>query len=526
MNAPASHLLALLQIGTSRATGARTASLAPELAAALPPAGPDDIPEQQLWLALGASALWQRAGQQPGVATAMPSAAVPEQLRPCPDAAATLLARLLQGKQDIRLVGEWLRSLQRTGGHLPARLLPNLLALATRHAALRDDVAAVLGERGHWLAGLESGWQWAHASAGDNDPLALWETGTPEQRRGALAAWRRRDPAAARDALAQGWASEASEQRAALLGCLLDGLGPDDEAFLDAALDDRRKEVRSMAQALLARLPGSGLAQRMRARVEPLLAVKRSFLGRTSIEVTLPDTLDKAWKRDGVGASTQHGLGEKAGWLADLLSATDPRLWCARFGMTPHECLQAAERSEFDHALIRGWAAAPLHAGVPVRELAGWNEALLLFWLTTTDPLRHQYANDFFELFAHMPADALHAFLGRLLSARRASAEQEQRLIALLEHAARRAPVTWLPDLSRAAVERVLGERASQPTHAWLTRNSLAALAFVVDAGAVLPLEAGWRARTADGAVDDAGAAFFDTVRLRHALSLSFQEIA
>ena len=42
------------------------------------------------------------------------------------------------------------------------------------------------------------------------------------------------------------WSSEPPEHRAALLPQLAVGLGPADEALLDTALDDRRKEVRAL----------------------------------------------------------------------------------------------------------------------------------------------------------------------------------------------------------------------------------------------------------------------------------------
>lgn len=497
-------LLKLLEIGTSRAPGVRLDGLPSELAALLPSA---ESQEQQLWLALGASALWQRAGHLAGAAAPAQPAAPPEKLPPCPATAAAMLARLLPGRPDLRLVGEWLILLRATGGRLPARMLPDLLALATRHPALRPAVSAVQGERGRWLAAFDPDWRWAQAAPQPEEWRTLWDTGTPGERRAALALWRQHDPAAARAALAESWTSEAPEQRADLLQRLQVGLGPDDEVFLDAALDDRRKEVRNAARQLLVRLPSSALVGRMRARIEPLLAIKRPLLGRTSIEVTLPDTLDKDWLRDGVGASPQYGLGEKSGWLADLLAAVDPRLWNARFDLAPADLLQAAERSEFDQALVRGWAAAPLDAG--------WTEALLGFWMTTGDALRNQYPNDFFDVFAQLPPHEVHAILGRLLANRRGSNEHEQRLVMLLVHAANRSATGWPAALSRAAVDRLLAELARQPALASMLGHSLAALAYVVEPTAMPALPA-----------DDATSTFIELVRLRHALAQSFQETA
>lgn len=523
MNAPSNHLYTLVRIGTSRAPGARLEGLPGAFGAILPAF--DDSAERQAWQALGALSLWTRAGRQPLAAAPAPLPAAAEMLHPCPARAEALLARLLKSRQDPKLLGEWLGRLRHAGGRLPARMLPDLLALATRQAALRDSLMPVLGERGRWLAALEAEWQWAIAAATPQERQDLWETGTPEQRRAALASMRIQDPALARDALAQVWTTETPEQRTQLLSCLAAGLGPDDEPFLEAALDDRRKEVRSLAQVLLTRLPHSNFVQRMRARAEPLLTLKRPLLGRASIEVALPDAIDKTWKRDGIGAGAHPGLGEKAGWVADLLAAIDPHAWSARFGMTPADCLQAAEHSEFNGAIVRGWATATLRNAHARLDASDWIDALLMFWVTAAHPLHQQFPNDFFDIFGCMPGAGLHALLPRLL-ADGAAREQEARWFTLFTHAAQRSTAEWPAALSHAIVTRLLHEWSGAGRSSWHLREAFDALAHVVAPSTVLALEAGWRAQAGDHTGDGRIDAFFDTVRLRHELSLSFQEPA
>lgn len=525
----ASQLHSLLQVGSSRAAGVRPAALPPELSGILPPGdAPGEAAEAQLWLSLAAWSLWSRAGLRPldAATSAAPGAAPAEHLRPCPPGAEALLARLLQGGAKAVLLREWLRGLQRYQGRIPARFLPNLLALGSRHAELRADVLPVLGARGQWLSRLDPEWSWAAPAVGQ-DRLALWETGSAEQRQAALLQWRAEDPGAAREALARAWASEAPDARARLLACLAVNLGPDDEAFLETALDDRRKEVRLAAQAVLVKLPGAALRRRLHAHAQTLLRVKRPLLGRAGLEITLPEAIDKATARDGVGAAPHPGLGEKAGWVVDLLAATDPRDWSARLETPPGELLLMARRSDFAHALVRGWSSAVVRGAASPQELAEWIHALLVFWLSSDAPMRHQYPRDFFELFSRMAPSALHAWLADIVGAsRRSWGEPELVLLDLLVQAAERSPVPWPAALSREVVERLLKELPSIQNAQWVLRSALDSLSSVVDPPAVTALEAAWRARAEEGGIDDHIAQFFDTVRLRHEMSHSFQEPA
>lgn len=524
----ADQLYSLLQVGSSRAAGVRPAALPPELAAILPPNdAPGDATEAQLWLSLAAWSLWSRAGLRPAnITRAAPDAAPAEHLRPCPAGAEALLARLLQGGHKAALLREWLRGLKRYGGRIPARFLPNLLALGTRHAELRAEVLPVLGARGQWLSRLDAAWEWAAPAVGQ-DGLALWETGSLEQRHAALLQWRAEDPAAAREALAESWSSEAPELRARLLPCLAVNLGPDDEAFLEAALDDRRKEVRLAAQAVLVKLPGSGLRRRLQARAEPLLRIKRPLLGRAGLELSLPEAIDKAMARDGVGAASHPGLGEKAGWVVDLLAATDPRDWSARLETPPGELLLMARRNDFAHALVRGWSSAVVRGAASPQELTEWVHALLVFWLSSDAPMRHQYPRDFFDLLSRMAPGDLHAWLADVVGAsRRSWGESELVLLDLLVQAAEHSPAPWPAALSREVVERLLKDLPSIQNAQWVLRSALDSLSGIVDPPAVTALEAAWRARGLEGGIHDHIAQFFDTVRFRHEMSHSFQEPA
>ena len=72
----------------------------------------------------------------------------------------------------------------------------------------------------------------------------------------------------------------------------------------------------------------------------------------------------------------------------------------------------------------------------------------------------------------------------------------------------------------------MLRELPAIPGAQWDLKAALDSFAGIVDPHAVSSLEATWRAGAGDGGIHDSIANFFDTVRFRHEMSLSFQEPA
>lgn len=524
-NDAARQLQQLLKIGTARAGRTPTALAAP--LDALLPRDTAAAPEAPLWLSLGALDLWERGGfVAPGQPRPAPMPAAPtEMLRPCPLRAQAVLAMLLRGLHPAGLEAEWLHLLHRHGGCLPAHFLPKLLDAATRQPALRAALLPVLGARGRWLAHRQPAWSWATAGA-DTD-ASLWDTGTPEQRIAALRDWRARDPEAARAALAAAWNGEPPELRAALLAALAIGLGPDDETFLDAALDDRRKEVRAVAQRLLARLPGSRFAQRMLDRLLPLLRLERPLLRAARIELTLPAAHDAVMRRDGIGVSPHHGQGEKAGWVVDMLAAVDPQVWARHFDRAPRACLALAEHSEFATVFVRGWAlAVQCHAqDDPSPGVLAWLRELTAWWLNAEPALRDAVPDSLFDLVAahfFQDADGTSSALFDALPDQWIADGARVRLLARL---ATGSPDTWPAPLSRRALRRLqLAVPALAGTgHPWLVRQLLSGLALVLDPATAVAFEP---VRQPDAQWQSAIDEFLDLVRMRHEMTLSFQEPA
>src|SRR5690606_39859301 len=131
-----------------------------------------------------------------------------------------------------------------------------------------------------------------------------------------------------------------------LLAALAEDLDPADEPLLEAALDDRRSEVRRTAAGLLALLPGSAFAGRMRERATRWLRVERTG-DAVTVHVELPGELDESARRDGITDRTVefsyrwNGVpAYTAGRLRHLVAAPPVGFWHEAAG-EPRAALRA-----------------------------------------------------------------------------------------------------------------------------------------------------------------------------------------
>jgi hypothetical protein len=352
----------------------------------------------------------RRAGARPGPGVACPAPAAPDQAPEVPARAADLLVQALA--LDPVLLADLLTAATRAGYLAPAPLLPRLLDAAVKHKALRPAVAAVLGNRGRWLAGYRPDWQRVSdavlpagaavlpagaavfpapaaslpagtgtgpdALAGSAGADRVWETGRRGERHAYLEALRARDPAAAAGLLAAGWSRETGDDRADLLAVLACGLSAVDEEFLEAALDDRKASVRAAGRELLARLPGSAFNRRAVERAAPLLRLERQAVRRECLVASMPEAADAAAVRDGISAQPPgSGVGARAWLLTQMIAAVPLAEWVTRFGREPDRIatlpvaggLGPDVHAGWRRAAVRQacwpWAAAMLAAGAP-----------------------------------------------------------------------------------------------------------------------------------------------------------------
>ncbi|MFF2556187.1 DUF5691 domain-containing protein [Nocardia sp. NPDC058058] len=276
-------------------------------------------------------------------------------------AAAARLGELLSTNSPF--LDEWLAAAEGRELRAPDALVSVLLDRAKALALQRESLLRLAGARGRWLAGQHPGWR-ALVRADVSDD-SVWSHGRAAERRVWLAQLRRRDPIAARDALAGTWGTESGPGKAELLAVFADGLSLMDEALLETALDDRRAEVRRMAADLLGRLPDSHFAGRMTERAAAWLTFGRK-LRRPELSTTGPGVLDDAARRDGVGDPYGYTVYRADGapdlaaeWLHRVVAATPLSHWERVLG-PPEQAVRAAMTEAVRGPMFAGWADAAL----------------------------------------------------------------------------------------------------------------------------------------------------------------------
>ncbi|EFH31155.1 conserved hypothetical protein, partial [Streptomyces pristinaespiralis ATCC 25486] len=184
---------------------------------------------------------------------------------------------------------------------------------------------------------------------------------------------RAHDAGAALALLTSTWSTERAEDRLMFLDSLRAGLSDADEPFLEQALSDRSRNVRSTAAELLSALPHSALAGRMAARAASCVAMDRSGGTEATIVVEAPHECDADMQRDGIVPTPPSGRGERSWWLGQLVEAAPLSVWTDRLGGRSVREIVALPVSD-------GWAdelhAAWCRAAVRQHD-ADWSRALL-----------------------------------------------------------------------------------------------------------------------------------------------------
>jgi Family of unknown function (DUF5691) len=407
-------------------------------------------PEKALLGTAATLSLFRRAGRRPIKAESTPLEPAEADDRPfCSAIANGHLALILSGIH-AEILPEWLGVLHEAGKRPPDETLPDLLELGRSKADLRPKIIAAVGPLGAWLARQNPDWTYASGASVEARALddatieILWESGTTEERTTLLHRLRQSDPGKSRSLVASTWTTDGPDVRAKFLEAFEIGLTPDDEPFLETALDDRRKEVRSAASDLLKRLPGSALVARMIARVAPLLKVVETNPGEIAIDATMPEACDKAMIRDGIEVRLfRPGIGEKANWLYLMVGRIPPSHWSRTWSWSPVELARAAVRSQWNDALYPAlMEAAVLHND------SDWIDALL--------PHR-RLAGKSFNIFAHFPSIRESTVLS-LIRAEDADVRirfQGEPLTEEQMNLLHRTPGPWGSELSRLILERL-----------------------------------------------------------------------
>ncbi|WP_424643851.1 DUF5691 domain-containing protein [Embleya sp. AB8] len=353
-------------------TGRRPAAAAPapaEGALGALTARVDRADEAVRLLDLAAIVMVHRRAGRRAAAGAPPAPCTEVDPRPAVPAAARARLRILLEGDGTDFLPEWLGVARAAGLRAPESELPALLTAARSRTDLREVVADLAGPRGRWLAELNPEWAWLpRIAAGDpGDPVELWRHGRFGERLAAFAVLRGSDPDAARMLLAQTWRAEPAEDRAVLVTALGTGLAAADEAFLEAALDDRAKVVRVAAARLLTELPESAFAARMRVRARACLRPD----GAERVLVVPPSECDEAMRRDGIDQSSPTGREDHSWWLGEVVAATPLAVWREVFDASPEVIAARSLPRRFAEDVRDGWARAAIRQ----RDVA-WARAL------------------------------------------------------------------------------------------------------------------------------------------------------
>ena len=264
------------------------------------------------------------------------------------------------------LLNPWLEAAAGRGCVVHPAALCSLLQLGADSVEHRPHIAAVLGERGRWLAAQNPAWSWVSAYHDDGgDPEETWRLGLLDERAAVLSRLRANDPARARALLQTTWVKDGGNARAVFIDALAVGLSDDDEPFLEEALHDKRSTVRTAAARLLGRLPGSRLVARMTARLGPFLSLgvdpdprlPAHLRGKETFFVALPKACDEAMVRDGMLPKVPHyrgPMGERSWWLQQMLAVVPPSHHGRRFRRSARAIVDAAAGNEHARVFLEG----------------------------------------------------------------------------------------------------------------------------------------------------------------------------
>jgi hypothetical protein len=340
---------------------------------------PEGSREERLLRCAVATFVARLAGQRSAAVAPGALARAPEASEPViADSAMRLLARLAaEGPKD--LMGEWFACALRSGRVLPPQWIPAVFDLLT--AQRRGDYAALFGARLRWLAAQDA--HWCIDGADRECQQGDWETGSVVERVALLKRIRATDAATCRVWLEGTWPTDAPDAREAFIQVLRIGLTSGDEAFLERALEDKRKSVRVAAVDLLACLAESAFMQRMLARLQTAFVLEPKATGLLAkfssrkLHIELPTAPDKAALRDGVEPKPPAGakMGERSFWLAQMLSVLPPREWTRRFNCSASELLDAVARSEHADAVLGALSTACAR-----HPEGAWVDALCAAW--------------------------------------------------------------------------------------------------------------------------------------------------
>jgi len=375
-------LVKVALVGTAKHP--QVGSLESDMAGELLSAWQGESAEGLLLLQAGVAAMTAQAGFEARVLPPPVDASPPDAGPPGSPRLVGILQNAL-ASDSHELLQEFASLMRSSGMVMPPEVLPAVLDI--QDTSSREAVLPVLGERGRWLSQFRESWNWVTQGVGampaaDLDALKRqWEEGNIAARCAVLGRLRKMDAALARSWLQEIFKQEKPEHRVRLLEQFETSPDAGDEPFLEETLTDRSENVRRKTAELLAKMPGSELAARMRVRADAILQGDPAKPGKPpTITCSPPTEIDSAWKRDGVPDQAPSGRGKRAVWVEAVLRAVPPGHWVERFAAEPNALVASIAADDFGPAVLEGWTAAAV-AFAAEKETAGWLMPLWKYWL-------------------------------------------------------------------------------------------------------------------------------------------------
>ena len=330
-----------------------------------------DSAEKQLLTSVGIETLYNDIGRLPAQLAPGTATLLSKSERVISAELSSYLSLMLQGRfKDV--LSKTLVQLAERDLTIPSELLPAILNYADSSNLNRHVVYKVIGQRGRDLAAQNDTW---HFAAPDiltwDGAKRVWKHPKPNKRQAFFRQLRWLDPGFARDLLQSSWKSEPDHIRHSLLRLMGTNLQPDDEPFIEMALDDRNRTVRKEAVALLASIPNSGLTHRMGRSTANILAWQGD--GKP-LAVRFHVGVSRLLQRDGVpihikSNDTARLRGEQ---LTAMVTATPLDLWPKRLGVPIEKIIAALPGCNWTRTLFHAFCEAAQR-----QQNQDWAEALL-----------------------------------------------------------------------------------------------------------------------------------------------------
>jgi hypothetical protein len=227
-------------------------------------------------------------------------------------------------------------------------MIPSLLDVALRRKELRKVIVEVTGNRGAWLAAMNPPWDFSLPA---EDAKAVWDTGTPEQRRDILRDLRIANPEEGRNILESTWATEGANEKVSFLNILEINLSKSDLPWLES-LKEKGQKVNNAILELLRLIPESAIVQNYRNILSEAVSIKtgKALLGminKTTLQVDESVAAPDAVFKTGIEKlSSDKNVSDNKYILMQLISSVPPSFWNQHLSLSTPEIIELVQKEK------------------------------------------------------------------------------------------------------------------------------------------------------------------------------------